>query len=157
MDIFWMIVASIVMLAGIAGSFLPVLPGPPLSYAALWIMQLRSEPPFTVQFLLVFLAITVGVTILDYVIPVYGTKKFGGSKYGVWGSTIGLVVGMFFPPVGLIVGPFLGALAGELLGNTKAEHALRAAVGSFIGFLFGTLLKLITCIIMGYYLVMAMF
>jgi uncharacterized protein len=153
MDVFWLIIAIIVMLLGIAGSILPFLPGPPLSYAALWIMQLRSEPPFTVKFLLVFLGITLLVTALDYFIPIYGTKRFGGTRYGVWGSTIGLVIGVFIPPWGLIIGPFLGALAGELIGNANTDDAIKAALGSFVGFLFGTLLKLISCLVMGYYLI----
>jgi uncharacterized protein len=153
MDIFWLIVAIILMLVGIAGSFLPVLPGPPLSYAALWVMQLRSDPPFTMTFLLIMLGVTLLVTALDYWVPIYGTKRFGGTKYGVWGCTIGLVAGLFFPPWGIILGPFVGAFLGELAGNTKSDHAFKAALGSFLGFLFGTLLKLISCFVMGYYLV----
>ena len=155
MDIFWLVVAILLMLAGIAGSFLPVLPGPPLSYAALWVMQLRSEPPFTMKFLLIFLGITIVVTVLDYWIPIYGTRRFGGTRYGVWGCTIGLVAGLFFPPWGIILGPFVGALLGEMIGNANTDHAFRAALGSFVGFLFGTLLKLISCVVMGYYLVRA--
>lgn len=153
MDIFWLIVAIVLMIAGIAGSLLPVLPGPPLSYAALWVMQLRSEPPFSTKLLLIFLGVTIIVTLLDYWIPVYGTKRFGGTRYGVWGCTIGLIAGLFFPPWGIVLGPFAGALVGELAGNANANHAFRAAMGSFLGFLFGTLLKLVSCLIMGYYLV----
>lgn len=153
MDIFWLIVAIVLMIVGIAGSLLPVLPGPPLSYAALWVMQLRSEPPFSTKLLLIFLGVTIIVTLLDYWIPVYGTKRFGGTRYGVWGCTIGLIAGLFFPPWGIVLGPFAGALVGELAGNANANHAFRAAMGSFLGFLFGTLLKLVSCLIMGYYLV----
>jgi uncharacterized protein YqgC (DUF456 family) len=93
------------------------------------------------------------VSILDYVIPIYGTRKFGGTKYGVWGCTIGLFLGIFIPPWGLIIGPFAGALIGEVIGNNNSENALKAAMGSFIGFLFGTLLKLIACCMMMYYLI----
>ena len=125
MDIFWLIVAIVLMLVGIAGSFLPVLPGPPLSYAALWVMQLRSDPPFTLTFLLIMLGVTLLVTALDYWVPIYGTKRFGGTKYGVWGCTIGLVAGLFFPPWGIILGPFVGALLGELAGNAKRTTRLR--------------------------------
>lgn len=141
------------MLTGIIGCLLPLLPGPPLSYIGLLIMQLRTDPPFTTKFLLIWAGITVLVTVLDYVIPIYGTKRFGGTKFGVWGCTIGLFVGFLFPPLGLIFGPFVGALLGELIGNANADHALKAAMGSFLGFLFGTLLKLIASCVMLYYLI----
>jgi len=153
MDLFWFILAIIIIIIGIIGCLLPLLPGPPLSYIGLLIMQLRSEPAFTTRFLLLFAAITLVVTVLDYVIPLYGTKKFGGTKYGVWGCTIGLVVGIFVPPWGIILGPFIGALLGEVIGNANSEHALRAAFGSFIGFLVGTLLKFVVCIAMLYYVI----
>src|SRR5690606_13567390 len=112
--------------------------------------------PFTAKFLWIWAAITVVVTVLDYVIPLYGTKRFGGTKYGIWGCTMGLVVGIFVPPWGLIIGPFIGAFIGEVIGNTNSEHALKAAFGSFLGFLFGTLLKLIASAVMFYYLITAL-
>jgi uncharacterized protein len=155
MDIIWLILAILLMLGGIAGCLLPFLPGPPLSYAALLIMQLRSDPPFTPKFLWIWAAVTLVVTLLDYFIPIYGTRKFGGTSYGVWGCTIGLLVGIFVPPWGLIVGPFAGAFIGEMIGNTNTDIALKAAMGSFLGFLFGTLLKFIACVVMLYYLIAA--
>ena len=98
------------------------------------------------------------ITVLDYFIPIWGTKKFGGSKAGVIGSGIGLIVGLFFGPLGIILGPFLGALAGELITNqTEIKKALRSATGSFIGFLFGTGLKLVFCGFMAYYFVSEVF
>jgi uncharacterized protein len=155
MDILWLVIAILLMVAGLAGCLLPFLPGPPLSYIGLLVMQLRSEPPFTSKFLWIWAGIMVVVTVLDYVVPIYGTRKFGGTRYGIWGCTIGLVVGIFVPPWGLILGPFLGAFAGEMIANSNAENAWKAALGSFIGFLFGTLLKLIACLVMLYYLVAA--
>jgi uncharacterized protein len=157
MDVVWLILAIILMVAGIIGCFLPFLPGPPLSYVALLLMQLREEPPFSTRFLLIWAGVTLLVTILDYVVPLYGTRKFGGTTYGVWGCTIGLVIGIFVPPWGLILGPFVGALVGELIGNSSAENAVKAAFGSFVGFLFGTLLKLIVCLVMFYYLIASLF
>jgi uncharacterized protein YqgC (DUF456 family) len=135
------------MIGGLIGCLLPFLPGPPLSFVALLIMQLRSDPPFTAKFLWIWAGITVVVSILDYVIP------FGGTSYGIWGCTIGLIVGLFFPPLGLIIGPFAGAFVGELVGNSNTDQALKAAWGSFVGFLFGTLLKLVACLVMFYYLI----
>jgi uncharacterized protein YqgC (DUF456 family) len=153
MDYVWIISGGILLLAGVLGCFLPVLPGPPLAFVGLLLQQLKSSPPFSTRFMVVFLLIAIAITILDYVIPVYGTKKFGGSKYGVWGSTLGLLVGLFLGPIGIILGPFVGALIGELIAAADPAHALRAATGSFIGFLAGTFLKLIACLVMvGYWI-----
>jgi uncharacterized protein len=153
MDTLWLIVGIILMLVGIIGCILPFLPGPPLCYAALLVQQLRSDDPFTGKFLWVWAGITVLVTVLDYVIPIYGTRKFGGTKYGVWGCIIGLIAGFWFGPLGIIVGPFAGAFIGEMMANNNSDDALKAAWGSFVGFLFGTLLKLIVCFIMAWYLI----
>lgn len=155
MDIFWTIVASGLMIAGLIGSIVPILPGPPISYVGFLILQLRSETTFTTKFLIIWLVVVVIVAVLDYAVPLYGTKKFGGSKYGIWGCAIGLIGGVWFGPWGIVVGPFIGAFVGELLTNTKSEMALRAAVGSFIGFVFSTLLKLVTCIVMIWYFIKA--
>lgn len=144
------------MLAGLVGSVLPLLPGPPVSYAGMLVLQLREEPAFTLRFLIIWLVVVGIVQVLDYIVPLYGTKKFGGTKYGVWGCAIGLIAGLWFGPVGIIAGPFVGAFVGELLASNQSEQALRAAVGSFIGFVFSTLLKLVTCAVMGWYIVKAL-
>lgn len=157
MDTLWLVIGIILMLVGILGCLLPFLPGPPVSYVALLIQQLRSDPPFTAKFLWIWAGITIVVVVLDYVIPLYGTKRFGGSKYGIWGCTIGLIAGFWFGPLGIIVGPFVGAFVGEIIANSNSSQALKAAWGSFVGFLFGTLLKLIACLVMGWYLVKLMF
>lgn len=157
MDTLWLVIGIIIMLVGILGCFLPLLPGPPLCYIALLIQQLRSDPPFTSKFLWIWAGITVVVTVLDYVIPLYGTKRFGGSKYGIWGCTIGLVAGFWLGPLGIIIGPFVGAFIGEIIANNNSNQALKAAWGSFAGFLFGTLLKLVVCVIMAWYLLAIIF
>jgi len=155
MDVLWVVLGVLLMLVGLAGCILPFLPGPPLCYLALLIQQLQSIPPYTNRFLLVWAGITLLITVLDYVIPLYGTKKFGGTKYGMWGCVAGLIGGFWLGPLGLVLGPFAGAFIGELIGNAKSDHALKAALGSFIGFLFGTLLKLIVCFVMGWYFIQA--
>jgi uncharacterized protein len=155
MDVLWLVLGVLLMLVGLAGCILPFLPGPPLCYLALLIQQLQSSPPYTTKFLIIWAGITLLVTALDYVIPLYGTRRFGGTKYGLWGCVIGLIAGLWFPPFGLIFGPFAGAFIGELIGNAEANHAFKAAVGSFIGFLLGTLLKLIVCFVMGWYFIQA--
>ncbi len=140
------------ILSGILGGVLPVLPGPPLSYVGLILLHLTERYQFSTKFLVIWGIITVVVYLLDYFIPVWGTKKFGGSKRGVWGSIIGLLVGMFlFPPFGIIVGPFAGAVLGELSGGKQSKEALRSGFGSFVGFLVGTLLKLIASGMMAWY------
>lgn len=156
MDIVFIIIGGILMLMGIIGSVLPVLPGPPLSLIGLLFLQFQQEPPFTTNFLLIWTAITIGVVLIDYFIPAYGTKRFGGSKYGIWGTFIGLVIGLFFAPFGIILGPLLGALIGELIAGKNSQQAFKAAVGSFVGFLLGTLLKLCACLVMTYYFVTAL-
>ncbi len=145
------------MLIGLAGSILPILPGPPICYLGLLIQQWREEPPYSTNFLIAWAVIAVGVSLLDYVVPMYGTKRFGGSKYGMWGCSIGLVVGIFFSPAGIVLGPFIGAFVGELISRNDSSHALRAAFGSFLGFLLGTLLKFVACVMMIWYFVAPFF
>jgi uncharacterized protein YqgC (DUF456 family) len=151
MDYVWIISGGVLLVTGLIGCFLPVLPGPPLAFLGLLIQQLKSTTPFTIRFIIIFLLITVIITVLDYVIPIYGTKKFGGSKYGIWGSTFGLLIGLWFGPLGMIAGPFIGAWIGELIATSDASQALKAAIGSFIGFLAGTVLKLMVCLVMVWY------
>ncbi len=149
-------IGFLLLASGIIGSIVPFIPGPPLAYLALIVLQFREEPAFSTNFLVVWALITLVVTLLDFLVPMYGTKKMGGSNYGLWGCSFGLLLGFWWPPFGFIVGPFLGAFAGELLANKKSEHALLAALGSFIGFVFGTLMKLVTCFMMGYYFIQAL-
>ena len=155
MDIFLTIIGSLLMLIGVVGCFIPFLPGPPLSYLGFISIQLRSSDGFSSSFMWWWAVIVIVVSALDYFVPVYGTKKFGGSRYGIWGCTIGLLVGLWGGPLGIIIGPFLGALVGELIGNQNSNRALKAALGSFVGFLFGTLLKFITSVVMIWYFVKA--
>jgi uncharacterized protein len=146
------------IIGGILGGVLPVLPGPPLSYAGLLLLHFTSRYQFTTKFLVIWAIITALVYAVDYVIPVIGTKKFGGSKWGVWGSVIGLVVGLFFfPPFGIIIGPFAGAVIGELSTGKDSNSALKSGFGSFIGFLTGTLIKLIASGLMAWYFIKELF
>jgi uncharacterized protein YqgC (DUF456 family) len=153
METILIITGAILLLIRIAGSILPILPGPPLCFVALLIQQFREVPTYSTNFLIIWAVIAVSVSLLDYVIPMYGTKRFGGSKYGMWGCTIGLIVGLFFSPVGIVLGPFIGAFIGEILANNNSSNALRAALGSFLGFLLGTLLKFVVCVMMAWYFI----
>lgn len=145
MDIFLLILAFVCMVVGIIGCIVPGLPGTPIAYIGMWIAQASEKVDFSWQVLLIWGIVTVVVTVLDYVVPAWGTKQFGGTKYGVWGSTIGVFVGLFGGAWGVILGPLLGAVIGELLGGKAAREAIRAGWGSFIGLLTGTILKLICC------------
>ena len=146
--------AIILGLLGIAGCILPVIPGPPLSWAALLLLYFKEGSGMSLTFLMVWLAITIAVTVLDYIIPAYFTKMTGGSKAAARGSLIGLFVGLiFFPPWGMIVGSFLGAFASEvLISGRDMGKSLKSAFGSFLGFLFSTGLKLTCCGVMMYYI-----
>jgi len=149
MEYFLLITGFICMLIGILGSFLPVLPGPPISWVGLLLLYLTQGIPFSYWILGITLFVAIAVAILDYVIPAKGTKKFGGSQYGVWGTNIGLVVGLIAPvPLGFIIGPFVGALVGELIYDNKDhKRAVKAATGSFIGFLASTFIKFVVCMV----------
>lgn len=153
MDIALTIIGCILIPAGIIGCLLPVLPGPPLSYTALLLLHLTKYANFSNRFLLIMAGITILVTALDYVLPVKLTKKYGGSQAGIRGSSVGLIIGLFFGPLGIILGPIIGAFIAEMLHNNNSTIAVRSAVGSFIGFLLATGLKLTSCFIMGYYFV----
>ena len=150
-DILFVVIGIILLLVGIVGCVLPVLPGQILAWASLLMLQFKSDPPFAAKFIVVWALITVAVTILDYIVPLWGTKKLGGSKYGIWGAALGLLVGIFFSPIGLIIGPFAGAFVGEMIAGKDSNSAFKSGLGSFIGFLTGTLLKLIISFVMGYY------
>lgn len=151
MEWLWIILGGTLIIIGILGCILPVIPGPPISYGGMLLLQLTDEPPFEANTLVIWLLITVAVTLLDYVVPVWGTRKYGGTKKGVWGSVLGLIAGIFFfPPIGIIVGPFVGAVLGEMLAGKQSNDALRAGFGSFVGLLAGTLLKLVASAWMGY-------
>ena len=150
MDIVLLILGFLLMLVGILGSFLPVLPGPPLSWVGLLLLYLTKAVPDNWWVLGITLAIALTITVLDYVIPAMGTKRFGGSKAGMWGTIVGLLVAIFVPifgPFGIIIWPFIGALVGELLNKANKETALKAAFGSFLGFLTGTFMKLVLTIV----------
>lgn len=147
----------ILIISGILGCVLPLLPGPPLSYIGLLLLHFTQDYQFSNKFLIIWGLITGVVYALDFIIPAWGTKKFGGSKRGVWGSIIGLVIGMFFfPPFGIIIGPFAGAVIGELTSGKESGAALKSGFGSFLGFLTGTILKLIVSGMLTWYFVMEM-
>jgi uncharacterized protein len=162
MDYVLVVLGTMCMLIGVIGSILPGLPGPPLSYLGLLLIHWTRFAHFSVTMLMVWAVIISVVAVLDYVVPVWGTKKFGGTRSGVIGSTIGLLVGIVLLPMlglalgpfgllGILGGPFIGAWIGEIYAGQTSDKALRAAVGSFVGFLAGTLMKLAVSIVLAFY------
>jgi len=149
MDIFLATLGFIFVLLGIIGAFLPVLPGPLTSWLGLLLLHLTKTVPQDSSFLGLTFAIAVGIWVLDYVIPALGTKWFGGSKYGIYGTSIGLVLGLISPiPFGIIIGAFTGALAGEMIGAKKDfSKAMKAAFGALLGFFASSTLKFIVALV----------
>ena len=153
MDIFLLIAGIACLGAGLAGAVLP-LPGPPLSFGGLILLHISKYAEFSQTVLISLGFVTVVIAVLDYYIPIWGTKKFGGTNYGAVGATIGLLVGFFvIPAIGIFIGTFLGALAGELIGGANIKSALKSAVGSFVGFITGIVMKVILCLVMIVYAV----
>lgn len=153
------ILAVIAGVIGIIGSIVPGLPGPPVSWAGMLLAFLSkglnsTGESMSLALLIVFLAVTVVVTILDYVIPAKFTKLTGGSKAAATGSLIGLFAGMIFTPVGMIAGALLGAFIAEMMVENKTPGAsLKSALGAFLGFICGTGIKLIASAVMMYYII----
>jgi uncharacterized protein YqgC (DUF456 family) len=145
MDILVIVLAIILMVGGIAGCALPVLPGAPLAYAGLLLLHFTGLAHFSTAQLIVWLIVVVVLQVVDYITPLLGSKYSGGTSFGNRGCVAGTLLGLFFMPWGIILGPFLGAVAGEMMGGSGFPHAVRAGIGTLIGFLLGTLLKVIVC------------
>ena len=146
-SIFFAILAGVLLLAGLIGTFLPLLPGPPLAWAGLVAAHFSAHCKLDIWILVATGIAAAIVTAIDYIFPSIITKKSGGSEAASWGCNIGLVVSLFLGPLFILVGPFLGAFAGEMIHDSSdKKRALKAALGAFKGFLLGTGLKAI-CVI----------
>ena len=165
----YIVIAIVIVLAivGIIGAIIPGIPGPPISFIGFLVAWLCLDNDFSYWYIIITGVLAVVITVLDYYMPIYGTKKFHGTKAGTWGSTIGLVVSIFVLPVlgivigpfgilGMLLGPFLGALIGELCVKNH-KNALKSAFGSFIGFLLGIFIKLVYCIVIVVFIVKVIF
>lgn len=164
METFIAILAIVLGVVGIIGSVAPALPGPPVSWVGLLVLYIwgggtnGAGDPISTKLLLIWLAIVIVVTVLDYIVPAYFTKLTGGSKYGGWGAVIGLFLGLVYPPIGMILGSLAGAFVGELIFAGKdAGASVKSALGAFLGFIFGTGLKLICASVMLFYIVIYAF
>jgi uncharacterized protein YqgC (DUF456 family) len=152
-DYILLILGIIFMFLGIIGCLVPVLPGPPISFLGLLFLQFSKFGQFTTLTLIILGSVAVTVTVLDYVVPVWGTKKFGGSKYGTKGAIVGLIVGFFLGPLGIILGPLIGAFVGEMIFKDDLSYAFKAGVGSLLGFLTSIGLKLAASFVMTFYFI----
>ena len=155
MDWVLLTVGGFLMITGLIGAFLPIIPGPPLSYGGLILLNVTHWSTFSTTFMVVMGVVAGVVTLIDYYVPVWGARKLGGSPAGVRGSLIGLIVGLFlFPPFGMILGPLIGGVAAELIVNRHDfSIALRTGLGSLVGFMLGTGLKLTSSSVMAFYFV----
>lgn len=150
MDILLIILGTVCLLVGLAGCFLPVLPGPPVSYVGLLLLHFTDKVHFSGTQLVLWALLVVIVQVLDYVTPMLGTRYSGGGKWGNWGCMAGTLAGIFiFPPWGVLIGPFAGAVIGELLGGKRSAEAFKAGLGAFIGFLLSVVVKVSLC---GYFI-----
>lgn len=160
MDYFLLAIAIILILVGLLGCILPIIPGPPISFLGILVLHFTKfpEPRYTTNFLLILAFVAIIVTVLDYIVPVWGTKKFGGSKAGMWGATIGMIIGMIFlGPPGLVLGSLVGAIIGESIKGANNKDAFRAGLGAFFGFLTGVGLKLAASIYITWHFIKGVF
>ena len=144
MDLLFIVIGAILMIVGLLGSFLPVLPGVPVSWLGLLMLHLAPSIPMNYWLLGITLVIAILIYVLNLLIPAMGTKRFGGSRSGMIGATIGLVIGLLAPiPFGVLIGPFVGAFIGEIINKSSSRSALKAAFGSFLGFLASSFMEFV--------------
>ena len=149
LDITLIIIGILLSIIGIMGSILPVLPGSFVNYIAILMLHFTSRVEFSIQFLISWAIIVIIVQALNYYVPIWGTKKFGGGKKGIKGCTIGTILGIFIlPPWGIIILPFIGAVIGELADDKQFTQALKAGTGAFLGFIGGVIMNLVVAIIL---------
>lgn len=147
MDSIWYVVSFILVFVGILGSFLPVIPGPFVSWIGLLILQLATPIAENYYMLGITLILSLSLIVADYIIPYLSSKKYGGSRYGGIGASTGLVIGIFIPvPFSILICAFVGAFTGEMIYNPNYQIAYKAAIGSFIGIIATDLLKFLISI-----------
>ncbi len=152
LDVLIIVFGIVLLLIGIAGCFLPVLPGPPIAYFSLLLLQLGQGKPFTAGFLIVVALVVALITLIDFIVPALGSKKWGGSRPGMIGAFVGVIAGLFFfPPIGFLIFPLLGSMVGELLNGRDINAAFKAATGTLAGLVFGSLLKLAMTLYIAFY------
>lgn len=154
MDTLLIIAGAICVVLALIGTIAPFLPGLPLAYLGIILLHITDIAQFSLAFLITWAIVIIFIQVIDYLIPMWGTKHFGGSKYGNRGCLVGTIAGIFFfPPWGLLLGPFLGAVIGEIIAGNEIRIALKAGVGSFVGFIAGTILNFAACAVLAFFFV----
>ncbi len=157
-DIFLISLGFLLILIGIIGGFIPVIPGPPLSYAGMIFIHITTEASFQPKILIIMGVLALFATLTDYILPILGTRTTGGSRHGIFGASLGLIIGIFFfPPFGIIFGPLLGAFLAEIMNKQPSDIAIKSAIGSFIGLMFGIVFKLIVSSLIAWFAVKNLF
>tara|TARA_X000000368_G_C23006956_1_gene701639 strand:+ start:80 stop:577 length:498 start_codon:yes stop_codon:yes gene_type:complete len=142
LDLILLVLGLILCLIGILGSFLPIIPGPVSSWLGILLLYSTSTVEFNLNFILITFTVAISVGFLDYIIPILGVKKLGGTRSGQIGTIIGLILCLILlGPIGIIIGPFLGALLGEMSTNKSFQDSIKPAFGSFIGVIAGSIVK----------------
>ena len=153
MDIFLLIISFTLMIIGIIGSIVPVLPGPLSSWVGLFIFSNIIGVEVSGKLIIICLIIAIGIFILDYIIPIYTSKRFGASRYGIIGASIGIILGLFFAPFGIFIGALIGSITVEMILNNNFKKSLKSAFGVFLGFIISGFTKsLITIIFLVLYI-----
>ena len=153
-SILLIIIGLLVSITGLIGCIIPAIPGPQLSFLSLVILELAIDDAFSLDFFYLWGGITVAVFFLDYILPILGAKVYRASNYGIWGSIIGMIAGIiFFPPFGMILGLFLGAVIGELVAGKNEWEALKVGSATFFASMFMIFIKLAVSGVMLYYFV----
>lgn len=148
------IIGLVISLIGLIGCIIPALPGPPLSFLSLVILEFAIDGAFTIEFFYLWGGITIAVVLLDYILPILGAKVYKASSYGIWGSIFGMIVGIiFFPPFGMILGLFAGAVLGEVIAGKKELEALKVGGATFLASMIMIFIKLAVSGVMLYYFV----
>lgn len=156
-DIILVALAFIFIILGMVGSFMPVLPGPPLAYMGFILVYFSGYHPFSSSTMWVYGVLVVLISVVDYFLPMWATQLSGGTSSGARGALIGTLLGMFVPlPLGIFIGAFVGAYMGELSAGKNQRQALIAATASFMGFVAGSLLKFLFCLFMGIHLMISL-
>jgi len=156
LDIILISIGFIIAVMGLIGCIVPAIPGPPLNFISLILLEIATGGTYSLNFYIIWVLITISTVILDFIFPVISAKKFKATNYGIWGSVIGMLIGIIFlPPFGMIPGLFLGAVLGELIAGKKGAEAMKVGIVTFFSSLLMIVFKFAASALMTYYFVKA--